>query len=245
MPTKLLQGSYGINKSLLVQINATPDSVKSGVRYLDSNGNLQTGTLSLSGNAGTGDVKSGKTFYSNNWTKQTGSLSLNGTAGIAEVLSGYSFYSNTWNLNWGTLKPSNMIISTLSNIGLLYESNTPNDTMNFGGRSCRRNSGTRAIWCTCNNNEYYAWACFSLTSEGCSLTATSSYGESFSGSLSTSLGFVYWQSMKHRIGKEVAQQMSLVINGVSKVMPIDLSLRASSTAIDYHACALMAYLLSN
>ena len=103
MPTKLLQGSYGVQKSTLDQITATAGNVQSGVKFLDKNGVIQTGTLSLSGNAGTGDVKSGKTFYSNSWTKQTGTLSLSGNASTSQVLSGRTFYSNSWTRQTGTM----------------------------------------------------------------------------------------------------------------------------------------------
>ena len=103
MPEMLLQGSYGIQKSTLDQITATAGNVQSGVKFLDKNGNIQTGTLSLSGNAGTGDVKSGKTFYSNSWTKRTGTLALSGNASTSQVLSGRSFYSNSWTKQTGTM----------------------------------------------------------------------------------------------------------------------------------------------
>ena len=103
MPEMLLQGSYGIQKSTLDQITATAGNVQSGVKFLDKNGNIQTGTLSLSGNAGTGDVKSGKTFYSNSWTKKTGTLALSGNASTSQVLSGRTFYSNSWTKQTGTM----------------------------------------------------------------------------------------------------------------------------------------------
>ena len=103
MPEKLLQVSYGIQQSILDQIAAIASSVKSGVLFLDKDGKIQTGTLSLSGNAGTGDVKSGKTFYSNSWTKQTGTLSLSGNAGTGNVQSGKTFYSNSFTKQTGTL----------------------------------------------------------------------------------------------------------------------------------------------
>ena len=103
MPEMLLQGSYGIQKSTLDQITATAGNVQSGVKFLDKNGNIQTGTLSLSGNAGTGDVKSGKTFYSNSWTKHTGTLALSGNASTSQVLSGRTFYSNSWTKQTGTM----------------------------------------------------------------------------------------------------------------------------------------------
>ena len=103
MPENLLDSSNGIPKSILDQITAISNSVKSGVIFLDKDGKLQTGTLSLSGNAGTGDVKSGKTFYSNSWTKQTGTLGLSGNANAGQVLSGSTFYSNSFTRQTGTM----------------------------------------------------------------------------------------------------------------------------------------------
>ena len=81
MPEKLLQSDYGLQKSILNQITATAGNVQSGIRFLDKNGNIQTGTLSLSGNASTGTVLSGNTFYSNSFTRQTGSMTNRGAWG--------------------------------------------------------------------------------------------------------------------------------------------------------------------
>ena len=114
MPEMLLQGSYGIEKSTLDQITATAGNVQSGVKFLDKNGNIQTGTLSLSGNAGTGDVKSGKTFYSNSWTKHTGTLALSGNASASQVLSGRTFYSNSWTKQTGTMVNRGAVSKSIS-----------------------------------------------------------------------------------------------------------------------------------
>lgn len=103
MADNLLQSTFGISKSLLDQVTATTSDVKSGVVYIDSDGVIQTGTLSLSGNAGTGDVKSGKTFYSNSWTRQTGTFTLSGNATTSQVLSGRTYYSNSWTKQTGTM----------------------------------------------------------------------------------------------------------------------------------------------
>ena len=72
MPTNLLQESFGISKSLLASTNISASDVKSGIKFMNPNGEVQTGTLALSGNATVSDVMSGKTFYSNSFTKQTG-----------------------------------------------------------------------------------------------------------------------------------------------------------------------------
>ena len=78
MADNLLQSTFGISKSLLDQVTATASDVKSGVVYIDSDGVIQTGTLSLSGNATTSQVLSGRTYYSNSWTKQTGTMTDRG-----------------------------------------------------------------------------------------------------------------------------------------------------------------------
>ena len=111
MPTDLLQESFGIPRSLLEQITAVASSVKSGTTFMGTDGTIQTGTLSLSGNASTGNVQSGKTFYSNSWTKQTGTLALSGNAGTGDVLSGKTFYSNSWTRQTGTLTYDKLGIS--------------------------------------------------------------------------------------------------------------------------------------
>ena len=60
----------------------------------DSGDEVGTGTLELTGNAGTGDVLKGVTFYNNNlYTKRTGTLTLTGNATAAYVLNGYTFYN--------------------------------------------------------------------------------------------------------------------------------------------------------
>lgn len=74
MPNDLLSVTSGIPSSILESINITPNDVLSGKNYLGSDGEIHSGTLSFSGNAGTGDVVSGKTFYSNSTVKQTGTL---------------------------------------------------------------------------------------------------------------------------------------------------------------------------
>ena len=74
MPTNLLQGTYGISNTLLENTNVSESDVKSGIRFLSPNGTIQTGTLSLTGNAIASDVISGKTFYSNSWSQNIGSL---------------------------------------------------------------------------------------------------------------------------------------------------------------------------
>ena len=102
MPTNLLQESAGVPLSRCHGVTASVSDVKSGKKFIDYNGELLTGTLSLSGNASASDVKSGKTFYSNSFTKQSGSLSLNGNASPEHVLVGRTFYSNSFTQQTGT-----------------------------------------------------------------------------------------------------------------------------------------------
>ena len=85
MPNSLLQESSGISESLLASTNVSASDVKSGVRFMNPNGEVQTGTLSLSGNAVESDVRSGCTFYSNSFTKRTGTMSI---IGAYKIFSG-------------------------------------------------------------------------------------------------------------------------------------------------------------
>ena len=62
-------------------VTAEAGDIVAGKVIVDKNGNPLTGTLSLSGNAGTGDVRRGKTFYSTNpKSKQTGTMAEKGAA---------------------------------------------------------------------------------------------------------------------------------------------------------------------
>ena len=74
MPENLLAPSTGLTNSKLESANAQPGEVMAGRTFYAGNGELKTGTLSLTGNATTLDVRNGKTFYSNSWTKQTGTM---------------------------------------------------------------------------------------------------------------------------------------------------------------------------
>lgn len=85
MPNDLLSVTSGIPSSILESIDITPNDVLSGKNYLGSDGEIHSGTLSFSGNAGTGDVISGKTFYSNSTMKQTGNLNLSSKISIIDI----------------------------------------------------------------------------------------------------------------------------------------------------------------
>lgn len=72
----------------------------------DSGDEIGTGTLELTGNAGTGDAISGVTFYSTNpHSKQTGTLTLTGNAPVGYVYSGRTFY---------TTNPKSKLTGTMS-----------------------------------------------------------------------------------------------------------------------------------
>lgn len=61
----------------------------------DSNDEVGTGTLELTGNSDTDDVLNGCTFYKNNpHNKLTGTLSLTGNAPVNYVYKGKTFYNN-------------------------------------------------------------------------------------------------------------------------------------------------------
>ena len=70
----LMPGIAGGGHDLDV-ITATAGDVVAGKVIVDKDGNPLTGTLALTGDAGTGDVRRGKTFYSTNpKSKQTGTM---------------------------------------------------------------------------------------------------------------------------------------------------------------------------
>lgn len=86
-------GAGGVSSS---ELTATAGDVLKGAKYVgqDTNDDIGTGTLELTGNATTGDVLANKTFYINNpKSKQTGTLALSGNAAANRVLSPYTFYS--------------------------------------------------------------------------------------------------------------------------------------------------------
>ena len=88
-------GGGGLSSGKLAQATAAESDVLSGKTFYAGNKNLKTGTLALSGSAGTGDVLRGATFYKDDpKSKLTGTLALSGNANAAQVLSGYTFYKD-------------------------------------------------------------------------------------------------------------------------------------------------------
>lgn len=88
-------GGGGLSSGKLAQATAAESDVLSGKKFYAGNKNLKTGTLTLSGSAGTGDVLKGATFYKDDpKSKLTGTLALSGNANAAQVLSGYTFYKD-------------------------------------------------------------------------------------------------------------------------------------------------------
>lgn len=72
-------------------ITAAAGDVLKGKVIVDKDGNPLTGTLELTGNAGTGDVLAGKTFYNNNAkSRQTGTMVDRGNWNSSDLAAGAS-----------------------------------------------------------------------------------------------------------------------------------------------------------
>ena len=72
-------------------ITAAAGDVLKGKVIVDTDGNPLTGTLELTGNAGTGDVLAGKTFYNNNAkSRQTGTMVDRGNWNSSDLAAGAS-----------------------------------------------------------------------------------------------------------------------------------------------------------
>ena len=157
MPENLLQVSYGIQQSILDQITAIASSVKSGVIFLDKNGELQTGTLSLSGNAAVGNVLSGKTFYSNSWTKQTGTMTNRGA--VSKSINPGSSYTIPAGYHNGSGKViANAARTSQILCAYVYDTNAEKyrvlgtDKFYFSGLTCQKACNVRI------RGEYTLWA---------------------------------------------------------------------------------------
>ena len=108
-------GGGGLSSGKLAQATAAESDVLSGKKFYAGNKNLKTGTLALSGSAGTGDVLRGATFYKDDpKSKLTGTLALSGNANAAQVLSGYTFYKdNAKSKLTGTMANKGAVSATL------------------------------------------------------------------------------------------------------------------------------------
>lgn len=126
-------GGGGLSSGKLAQATAAESDVLSGKKFYAGNKNLKTGTLALSGSAGTGDVLRGATFYKDDpKSKLTGTLALSGNANAAQVLSGYTFYKdNAKSKQTGTMANNGGVSVTL-NPGSSYV--VPAGYHNGGGR---------------------------------------------------------------------------------------------------------------
>lgn len=117
-------GAGGVSSS---ELTATAGDVLKGAKYVgqDTNDDIGTGTLELTGNATTGDVLANKTFYINNpKSKQTGTLTLSGNAAASRVLSPYTFY---------TTDPKTKLTGTIpSYSGRTITPGTSNQTISAG-----------------------------------------------------------------------------------------------------------------
>lgn len=84
-------GGGGLSSGKLAQATAAESDVLSGKKFYAGNKNLKTGTLALSGSAGTGDVLKGATFYKDNpKSKLTGTMPNRGAVS-ATVAPGGSY----------------------------------------------------------------------------------------------------------------------------------------------------------
>lgn len=224
MPENLLNQDSGIPKSLLKKITATPGYVWNGKTFIDSSGSVKSGTLTLTGNATAADVTKGKTFYTTSSSKKT-----------------------------GTFNVARYIIDTLEKYGALVLSETANDAVTVAGRSCKRSSSARAIWglCSPSRDGAYGWICFSLSSAGAALTATTQYGDSERlPSVSTSYGTLYMSLMSAKVGSGTIT-MSVKENGKTHTLKGDFTVTSGSYGSTNfgtngkNICNFIAWLLKN
>lgn len=97
-------GGGGLSSGKLAQATAAESDVLSGKKFYAGNKNLKTGTLALSGNAGTGDVLSGRTFYKDNAkSKLTGTMADRGNISATLNPGGSKSYSAGY-YSGGTVK---------------------------------------------------------------------------------------------------------------------------------------------
>lgn len=97
-------GGGGLSSGKLAQATAAESDVLSGKKFYAGNKNLKTGTLALSGNAGTGDVLSGRTFYKDNAkSKLTGTMANRGNISATLNPGGSKSYSAGY-YSGGTIK---------------------------------------------------------------------------------------------------------------------------------------------
>lgn len=116
-------GGGGLSSGKLAQATAAESDVLSGKKFYAGNKNLKTGTLALSGSAGTGDVLKGATFYKDDpKSKLTGTLALSGNANAAQVLSGYTFYKDN---------AKSKLTGTMANKGAVSASVDPGGSYNI------------------------------------------------------------------------------------------------------------------
>lgn len=97
-------GGGGLSSGKLAQATAAESDVLSGKKFYAGNKNLKTGTLALSGSAGTGDVLSGRTFYKDNAkSKLTGTMADRGNISATLNPGGSKSYSAGY-YSGGTIK---------------------------------------------------------------------------------------------------------------------------------------------
>ena len=173
----------------------------SGKKFYAGNKNLKTGTLALSGSAGTGDVLRGATFYKDDpKSKLTGTLALSGNANAAQVLSGYTFYKdNAKSKQTGTMANKGAVSATL-NPGGSY--NVPAGYHNGSGKVTAKSlktitvSITKNLWSYTVNGTLVG---FSNLSEGAAVVGriyisgnTVYYENKTGGTVSRTITLVYY-----------------------------------------------------
>ena len=139
-------------------VTAVAGDVLSGKVIVGADGEPITGTLALTGNAGTEDVLSGKTFYNADAkTKRSGTLTLSGSAKTGDVLEGETFYSddaktkrsgtmvNRGALNWSGINTTKSVDAGYYSDGTLDSRPSYNAGYDSGRNQGRIDAGTYAF----------------------------------------------------------------------------------------------------
>ena len=164
---------------------------------------LNEGYLATTENANTNliasYIKSGITIGGVEGTLESLDTS-DATAEEADILSGKTAYVNGEKIT-GTLTATKDEMKDELGLYVVPYSNTASDVANIGGRQCRRNSSTPAIWgIQVTGGGYNGWMCISSTYEGATLTSITDYGNSERFSGTTIKGHtVYCSYMASRI----------------------------------------------
>lgn len=159
-------GGGGIDLDL---VTALAGDVLSGKVIVGADGEPITGTLALTGNAGTGDVLSGKTFYSNDAkTKRSGTMANRGALNWSEINTTKSvdagYYSDGTldsrpSYNSGRTQGQNDVKNSPNSYSLYtkaqYDANYNNGLPNTANLSAWYRDDTTAHTWTCGTAGYY------------------------------------------------------------------------------------------